>query len=1017
MPTNTESLNRELFRLLSKYKPKPLDAEGKATPVPEEADVFKFEFTKDGEEYGTVYVTLDDERVLTVYFGDDVSDSPGDKTPGLDYDDTWSGLLHQLSSWRMTKGLRGFKTQNKDRVSDDMARRNHMRNKDKIAEGYYATGKKSSYSDAVPSVKIVIEHSRVIEEGEQRYRNINRIFLENQAGERYLLDTKKPGIARVYARHIAEGGKVNDDRWSHIGNLCEEYSKMAGFVRATRNGQFNESAQSLVNEGIEHYVSLRESLSRMTGKRGYNAYFESWTPPLMEDGTEENNLNELFVQETLDPRIESVMPILNRIHKKVSESIVDKEMKKLAEWADSLVEEESIKSNNPVGIPEDRSLKTEAKYDPTVDGSHSYGTDLLFNIRMLYIYARDGRDTRHQIASLKNLKDGIEQSEEPRLIQCYDFLMKNLAGGTVTDPKMIMQIADKAHQLFHPSLEPIAQATREGVEMEEGAVTRTPTGLVHKATDKYGAGEEHTQGDRKTAMDLDHINKKQIKDLDASMGIKWKNQGAKGVQVDDVDESALQAWLGDKKYGEKGMDALRDAGRKHVGKAKMQKIRAQFSKKEKAVSEEVDTGQYDAAKSTHKGGTTPAQEKEFREKVQAYGKELDQRQKEKEKGMAEGIVDTVKQGVNKLTSFKVKVSPDDQVWIPGTTVGYYTPGGSNSRESEKVNLEKLSAELKKQGINTSEIRYTDNGIDNFTGDKYPAAWFIKVVKGQAQTVLDMLKNNKIPGYTAALPELSYPSGKPPSYSHSQDGLGGNPKESLEQGVAEGSGDPEITPGMKTPYGTVVKVNGNTVTVKASNGELTTMNIHDIQQGVAEDLDANQKRVGQLGPTGGPAKVGNLVGANENFINTVDQAVTTEDEMDEGEHTQHAMRGHNPGANEFEHDFEPEDTIGNIHDKISKMLKRLEKPKDKEPNMKDTDLGSTVLESEERPYVCVHAKKGKCEVKASSSYQAAQKAAQKWGLKGTAGIDAHLADVKKDTSSLEESTDELARILTIMNHRR
>ena len=956
MPTNTESLNRELFRLLSKYKPKPLDAEGKATPVPEEADVFKFEFTKDGEEYGTVYVTLDDERTLTVYFGDDVSDSPGDKTPRLDYDDTWSGLLHQLSSWRMTKGLRGFKTQNKDRVSDDMARRNHMRNKDKIAEGYYATGKKSSYSDAVPSVKIVIEHSRVIEEGEQRYRNINRIFLENQAGERYLLDTKKPGIARVYARHIAEGGKVNDDRWSHIGNLCEEYQKMAGFVRATRNGQFNESAQSLVNEGIEHYASLRESLSRMTGKRGYNSYFESWTPPLMEDGTEENNLNELFVQETLDPRIESVMPILNRIHKKVSESVVDKEMNKLAEWADSLVEEESLTSNNPGGIPEDRSLKTEAKYDPTVDGSHSYGTDLLFNIRMLYIYARDGRDTRHQIASLKNLKDGIEQSEEPRLIQCYDYLMKNLAGGTVTDPKMIMQIADKAHQLFHPSLEPIAQATREGVEMEEaitpgaslkrfkddpdmtegtktgnpvilkgcdfedvvnwlvknvGPVTmkspnyyngwqgrgwilhslqssnedgmpnlelsantkltnnqvlaktiqmacsgpqgvaeaETPTHKGGSVTSKngvtqhksgsgvYGGYDASRHPDSPEEKHVDsrgaktgHRTDKVVKHKDMEEAINTGaslqrfrndprgNQKLPATPAKEVEESALQAWLGDKKYGEKGMDALRDAGRKHVGKAKMQKIRAQFSNKEDPVSEEVDMGQYDAAKPISNSGTTPEQEKKFRKKVQAYGKELDQRQKEK---------------------------------------------------AEKTD---------------------------------------------------------------------------------------------------------------------------------------------------EDLDANQKRVGQLGPTGGPAKVGDLVGANENFINTVDQAVTTEDEMDEGEHTQHAMRGRNPGANEFEHDFEPEDKIGNIHDKISKMLKRLEKPKN-EPNMKDTDLGSTVLESEERPYVCVHAKKGKCEVKASSSYQAAQKAAQKWGLKGTAGIDAHLADVKKDTSSLEESTDELARILTIMNHRR
>ena len=90
MPTNTESLNRELFRLLSKYKPKPLDAEGKATPIPDEADIFKFEFTKDGEDFGTVYVTLDEDRVLTVYFGDDVANSPDDKTPGLDYDDTWS---------------------------------------------------------------------------------------------------------------------------------------------------------------------------------------------------------------------------------------------------------------------------------------------------------------------------------------------------------------------------------------------------------------------------------------------------------------------------------------------------------------------------------------------------------------------------------------------------------------------------------------------------------------------------------------------------------------------------------------------------------------------------------------------------------------------------------------------------------------------------------------------------------------------------------------------------------------
>lgn len=55
---------------------------------------------------------------------------------------------------------------------------------------------------------------------------------------------------------------------------------------------------------------------------------------------------------------------------------------------------------------------------------------------------------------------------------------------------------------------------------------------------------------------------------------------------------------------------------------------------------------------------------------------------------------------------------------------------------------------------------------------------------------------------------------------------------------------------------------------------------------------------------------------------------------------------------------------------------------------------SVSEAEERPYVCVHAKKGKHECTAASSYEAAQKAAKAWGLKSTAGIDAHLADVEK-----------------------
>lgn len=58
---------------------------------------------------------------------------------------------------------------------------------------------------------------------------------------------------------------------------------------------------------------------------------------------------------------------------------------------------------------------------------------------------------------------------------------------------------------------------------------------------------------------------------------------------------------------------------------------------------------------------------------------------------------------------------------------------------------------------------------------------------------------------------------------------------------------------------------------------------------------------------------------------------------------------------------------------------------------------SVVEGDDKPYICVHAKKGKHECHAGSSYEAAKKAAAHWKLKSTAGIDAHLA--------VEESVNE------------
>jgi hypothetical protein len=354
MPIQTESLNKTLYEMLKVrgYNPKSLDSSGKPVPVPDEADVFKFTFSKDGKDFDNVWVTLEGPRNIVLYYDDDVMDSGSENTSKTGNNDTWLAFVKNLKNWAMRRQL-GFELKNGDHLAYDMAQREDMKKQENISEGYYPMGKSASYNDNVPTVKIILQHTRQIQEGEQRYRNVARIFLENTQGERILAPTNKPGIAQVYARHLAEGGVPNDERWNHLKSLCEEYSSMAGFVRAVRGNQFNESAQRLVEEGLNHYQSLRESLGKMRGSRGYNAYFESWTPTLMENEGEETNLNELFVQETLDPRIESVMPILSRLRKNIGEM---KEVSALAEWADSIIEDESLTSNNPVGIPEEKEV-------------------------------------------------------------------------------------------------------------------------------------------------------------------------------------------------------------------------------------------------------------------------------------------------------------------------------------------------------------------------------------------------------------------------------------------------------------------------------------------------------------------------------------------------------------------------------------------------------------------------------------------------------------------------------------
>lgn len=384
MPKSSESINRDLEELLvSKvHNVTTLDSSGKETPTSDLADVFQFHFHSGGKDLGTVTASIDGLQKLTIYYDDQIAGSgatESDEDRGMN-GTSWISLIKQLKKFAQQHQL-GFVLKNSDRLRSDMKRRQQTKKleeaavkelttdlKDmtdsefketykmtkaearaelkpkkqaetntqtKLDEGYYGN-RKMSYNDVMPEVKMIIKHNRQLEETDQRFRHIERIFLETSLGERFSVPTNKPSRARMFARHIAEGGQYRDDRWSHLNEICEDLDKLGGFVRATQNNhqQFNESAQQMISEAQEQYTELRETAKRLASSRGYSQYFESYAPRTITE--DDSDLAEAFMHSTIDMRIESALPTLSKFGIRVGK-IAESDM--FAEWADDLVNE------------------------------------------------------------------------------------------------------------------------------------------------------------------------------------------------------------------------------------------------------------------------------------------------------------------------------------------------------------------------------------------------------------------------------------------------------------------------------------------------------------------------------------------------------------------------------------------------------------------------------------------------------------------------------------------------------
>lgn len=342
MPKNTDNFNDNLIDFLRGKKLsriKTLDIAGKSVPNTRDADQIQFNYINNNQDYGTVTIAISPEKKVTVLYSDSVTEK------GSNFSELYKDLKNFLLGNGVLKdNIKKDNINNLSYVLKDIHRLKNMKKEENLLEGWWGN-RNTSYSDSTPaSIKMIVKHSRPIEEGEQRYRYVEKIFLETERGERLLLNTKKPSVGRVFARHLAEGGEYNDDRWRHLNEIAEDINRLGGFVRATRDGQFNESAHLLVQEAHDHYYKLRETIRKLGGSRGYNQYFENWKPVINEENSD-IDYSSMFRHSKLDPRIESALPVLKKLNIKVQEI---KEVNEFESWANNIVEDHSPIEHNDI---------------------------------------------------------------------------------------------------------------------------------------------------------------------------------------------------------------------------------------------------------------------------------------------------------------------------------------------------------------------------------------------------------------------------------------------------------------------------------------------------------------------------------------------------------------------------------------------------------------------------------------------------------------------------------------------
>ena len=280
----------------------------KKTDIPK-ARFFEFEYKEDGEDIGTVAITLDADDGIVIEVSGDIVEK---QHPGA------------------FKFIRSFRKFAKNRLLNYDVQRMGKSNLDKrdyqfrakvkdntIMENKLFGTARISYQD-LGEARLVIKHSQPVntELAAGRTMHIESIYIENAAGERFRYPTKHINGARALAEHIKHGGHPYDGIGMHITGLSEELASLRKFKNYVgRQTQLSEAMGEVTSKVIERIESVKKeihNLQRATYYEQFAESFESQDEQMIPEAVMDDWIDRLTIR-TFNEEMKSVFPYIYRL--------------------------------------------------------------------------------------------------------------------------------------------------------------------------------------------------------------------------------------------------------------------------------------------------------------------------------------------------------------------------------------------------------------------------------------------------------------------------------------------------------------------------------------------------------------------------------------------------------------------------------------------------------------------------------------------------------------------------------